>query len=254
MDREFWLERWRTGATGWHQSDTHPFLVRHGPWLLGAAVPGKLSTRAHPPGEYPAGASPASLSLPHPRPPHPRPPRVFVPLCGASVDMRWLRAQGASVVGIDLAASAFQRFYDDAGLEPRVDRTCLFERWTADEIELLAGDFFDADETVLGRFDAVYDRAALFALPPDLRQRYARKMADLCRPGTRVLQVTFEYDQREMNGPPFAVGPDELHGLYGGAFDLHCVERADVLGANDGMRNRGVTALHECAWAMTRRA
>jgi hypothetical protein len=57
-----------------------------------------------------------------------------------------------------------------------------------------------------------------------------------------------------MNGPPFAVWPDELHGLYGGAFDLHCVERADVLGANDGMRNRGVTALHECAWAMTRRA
>lgn len=223
MDREFWLERWRTGATGWHQSETHPFLVRHGAWLLGADVPPRC------------------------------PPRVFVPLCGASLDMLWLRRQGASVVGIDLAASAFRRFYDDAALEPAVDRTCLFERWSANGIELLAGDFFDADETVLGPFDAVYDRAALFALPPQQRERYARKMADLCRPGTRVLQVTFEYDQREMTGPPFAVWPDELGRLYGDAFDLQCVERLDVLAENPGMRGRGVTALYECAWTMTRR-
>jgi thiopurine S-methyltransferase len=150
-------------------------------------------------------------------------------------------------------ASAFRRFYDDAGLEPTVDRTCLFERWSADGIELLGGDFFDADETVLGPFDAVYDRAALFALPPELRERYARKMADLCRPGTRVLQVTFEYDQREMAGPPFAVWPDELARLYGDAFELRCVERLDVLADNARMRDRGATALHECAWTMTRR-
>jgi thiopurine S-methyltransferase len=239
MDREFWLERWRTGATGWHQSETHPFLVRHGAWLLGTAMPSERPPPVHPPRE---------------RPPRPRPPRVFVPLCGASVDMLWLRAQGASLVGIDLAPDAFRRFFDDAGLDPAVDRTCLFERWTADGIELLAGDYFDATETVLGPFDAVYDRAALFALPPELRQRYALKMGDLCRPGTRVLQVTFEYEQREMNGPPFAVWPDELGDLYGGAFDLQCVERLDVLADNAGMRGRGVSALHECAWTMTRAA
>lgn len=223
MDREFWLERWRTGTTGWHQAETHPFLLRHGGWLLGAG-----QARA-------------------------RPPRVFVPLCGASLDMLWLRRQGAAVVGIDLAASAFRRFYDDAALDPVVDRTSPFERWSAGGIELLAGDFFDADETVLGAFDAVYDRAALFALPPDLRERYARTMAGLCGPGTRVLQVTFEYAQHEMSGPPFAVWPDELHRLYAAAFELECADRLDVLAANDGMRGRGLTALHECAWRMTRR-
>jgi thiopurine S-methyltransferase len=232
VEREFWLERWRTGATGWHQSVTHPFLLRHGAWLLG----GDDARRGA--GDEPRGA---------------RGTRVFVPLCGASLDMLWLRRAGASVVGIDLAASAFRRFYDEAGLDPVVDRTCLFERWSADDIELLAGDFFDADASVLGAFDAVYDRAALFALPPELRERYATKVADLCPPGTRVLQVTFEYDQREMTGPPFAVWPDELARLYGDAFELECAERLDVLAENDGMRGRGVTALHECAWRMTRR-
>jgi thiopurine S-methyltransferase len=218
MERDFWLERWRTGSTGWHQNETHPFLLRHGRRLLGGPQP-----------------------------------RVFVPLCGASLDMLWLRQQGATVVGIDLASAAFQRFYDDANLEPVVDRTCLFERWSADGIELLAGDFFDADATVLGPFDAVYDRAALFALPPAMRERYAARMADLCRPGTRVLQVTFEYDQREMNGPPFAVHEPELQQLYASAFTLERLEHVDVTDLNPGMRGRGVTALYECAWEFVRR-
>lgn len=220
MERDFWLERWRTGSTGWHQSDVHPFLARHGEWLVRG---------------------------------EPTVTRVFVPLCGASRDMLWLRRAGASVVGIDLAPEAFRRFYDDAGLEPRVDRTCLFERWHADDIELLAGDFFDADAAVLGAFGAVYDRAALFALPPAMRERYAQHMAELCRPGTRLLQITFDYDQREMIGPPFAVDGAELHRLYDWAFSIQRVERVDVLADNANMRGRGVTALQEEAWQLVRR-
>lgn len=223
MEREFWLDRWVRGNTGWHQGAPHPFLVRHGDWLV----------RGEPPG--------------------PRPARVFVPLCGASVDMTWLREHGADVVGIDVSPLALERYFDEAGLAPRIDRTCLFERWSADGIELLAGDLFDADATVLGNFEAVYDRAALFALPPDLRARYAARMAELCRPGTRVLLVTFEYDQAETPGPPFAVLADELAALYAPAFSLRPLERLDVLADNPGLRGKGVTALFEVAWELVRR-
>lgn len=223
MERDFWLERWRHGNTGWHQSEAHPFLVKHADVLLGA---------------------PAARE---------RAPRVFVPLCGASLDMLWLRQQGADVVGIDLSDLAFRRFYDDADLTPQIDRTCLFERWSAGGIELLAGDFFDADASLLGPFDSVYDRAALFALPPEMRERYARRMADLCRPGTRILQITFEYDQSEMSGPPFAVLSDELERLYRDAFAIRQCEHLDVLAKNPGMITKGVTALFECAWSLERR-
>jgi thiopurine S-methyltransferase len=224
VDRDFWLDRWRSGNTGWHQTDVHPFLVKHGAWLL---------------------ERPASRRAPR--------PRVFVPLCGASRDMFWLRRAGATVVGIDLAAEAPRRFFDDAALEPVVDRTCLFERWHADDVEFLVGDFFDADATVLGAFDAVYDRAALVALPPPARRRYAERMTALCPRGTRVLQVTFDYDAREMTGPPFAVHGEEVGALYGEAFDLRRVERLDVLADNAKMRERGVTSLFEEAWQLVRR-
>jgi thiopurine S-methyltransferase len=236
VERDFWLERWRTGATGWHQTDVHPFLARHGEWLVTGAA-GSRHSAAH-------GAVASQPT---------REPRVFVPLCGASRDMLWLRRAGAAVVGIDLAAEAFRRFYDDADLDPAIDRTCLFERWHADGVELLAGDFFDADASVLGAFDAVYDRAALFALPPAMRERYAQHMADLCAPGTRLLQITFDYDQREMTGPPFAVDGTELGRLYGGAFSIERVERLDVLADNANMRSRGVRSLHEEAWRFVRR-
>lgn len=216
MEREFWLERWRTGQIGWHQAGAHAFLEACGGMLWRTA----------------------------------RAPRVFVPFCGASVDMLWLRRRGASVVGIDLSPEAFTRFCDDAGLEPVVDRTCLFQRWSADGIELLAGDFFDADASVLGPFDAVYDRAALVALPAPMRVRYAAHLTRLCRAGTRILLVTFDYDQCEMAGPPFAVPAQEVAALYGQAFGIERLAHADVLAANARMRERGVTSLHETAWLL----
>lgn len=221
MNPEYWVDRWLNGNTGWHQAEPHPFLVRHGSrlWTGGAA----------------------------------RPPRVFVPLCGASVDMLWLRRQGASVVGIDVAGDAFRRFYADSGLEPVVDRTCLFERWSADGIELLAGDFFDADAGVLGGFDAVYDRAALFALPPELRRRYAARIVDLCRPGTALLLITLEYPQHEAEGPPFAVLEPEVHALYDAAFTIEPLARVDVYADNPRLQAKGVTAIEECAYALVRR-
>jgi thiopurine S-methyltransferase len=210
----------------------HPFLERHGAWLLGAQSAADAGASATPPA---------------------RAPRVFVPLCGASLDMRWLREHGAEVVGVDVSELAFRRFFDAVGLEPRVDRTCLFERWSAGGYELLVGDVFDADGAVLGTFDAVYDRAALFALPAEARRRYASRIAELCRPGTRLLQVALEYDQSRMAGPPFAVTAVEIEGLYGAAFAIEPLERLDVLAANDRLRERGLDSLVETAYTLVRR-
>lgn len=80
---------------------------------------------------------------------------------------------------------------------------------------------------------AVYDRASLIALPPDLRQDYVRHLCCLFPEGMRTLLVTLDYDQREMNGPPFAVSDDEVRHLYSGLANVELLESRDVLPENE---------------------
>ena len=51
----------------------------------------------------------------------------------------------------------------------------------------------------------MYDRASLIALPPEMRERYARHLAGILPPATQILLITLDYPQPEMPGPPFAV-------------------------------------------------
>lgn len=221
MEREFWLERWRSGNTGWHQHEGHPFLPRWWPEL-----------------EARAGVQ--------------RFRRAFVPLCGASPDMLWLRARGTAVVGVDLAPLALRTFFADADLEPVVNRVCLFERWSADDIELLAGDVLEVDEESLGTFDAIYDRAALVALPTALRARYAERLASLSRTGTRMLLVSLEHDA-PASGPPFAVPAAEIDALYRDSFTIVSLDGEDVTADSQKLRERGAKRVLETAFELVRR-
>lgn len=221
MDPQFWLERWHSGNTGWHQREGHPFLRRWWPEL-----------EAH-------------AGVPHFR-------RAFVPLCGASPDMLWLRARGTAIVGVDLAPLALRTFFADAALEPVVNRVCLFERWSANDIELLAGDVFDVDAESLGTFDAIYDRAALVALPSASRPRYAERLAALSRAGTRMLLVSLEHDA-PASGPPFAVPATEIEALCRDAFAIAPLDRQDVTADSPGLRERGATRVLETAFELVRR-
>lgn len=133
---------------------------------------------------------------------------VLVPLCGKSLDLHWLAERGHRVTGVELSSIACAAFFDDAGLQP--DRTPVgaYMAWSHGPITLLEGDLFALE----GRFEAVYDRAALIALPPDLRVRYATTLKRCVRgPG---LLVTLEYDPAEREGPPWSVTDEEVHRLF----------------------------------------
>ena len=81
-------------------------------------------------------------------------------------------------------------------------------RYSADGIDIFAGDIFEITADVLGPVDAVYDRAALVALPEGMRRRYAAHLAGITAVAPQLL-VTFEYDQAEMDGPPFSITEEE---------------------------------------------
>jgi thiopurine S-methyltransferase len=219
MDPSFWHERWRTGQIGFHQAVTHHFLETWWP-TVGLA----------------AGS------------------RVYVPLCGKSLDMAWLAARGHRVVGSELSPIAVADFFASLSLVPTTSQCGAFRVHRAGPFEILEGNALDLEPGLLGPVDAVYDRAALVALPPVMREHYARSFTRLLPAGTSALLIAFEYPQALKEGPPFAVMPDEVDLLYGGEFSVREVERMDVTAGSPKFVEAGVPAVFEVAYHLQRRS
>lgn len=158
--------------------------------------------------------------------------RVFVPLCGKSNDMPWLRAEGHEVLGIELADIAVRAFFAEHGMTPAHTKVAPFEHFRADGYHLLCGDYFALTRETGGPFTAIYDRAALIALPPEMRRAYAAHMTALAETDTCMLLITVEYDTSVISPPPFAVSADEVSALYGDAWAIEDrgTRAADVKG------------------------
>ena len=204
MEANFWQGRWSEGRIGFHEGKANAHLVKH------LAVLG-------------AGR------------------RVLVPLCGKAEDLAFLAAQGHQVVGVELVEPAVRAFFEEHGAKPEVAREGPFTRYTAQNITLLAGDFFATTRELLGPVDALYDRAALIALPEPMRGQYVKHLRKLMPPGAPGLVITVEYPQDEMEAPPFSVIEAELRSHYAG-LQLELV--GQVLA--EGPRMTPIGALEKC--------
>lgn len=146
--------------------------------------------------------------------------RVFVPLCGKSLDLLWLASQGHPVVGVELSPIAVGAFFAESRLAVTSTRDGKFTRWQSGRIDILCGDFFDLTAADLGDITVVFDRASLTALPEELRHAYLahlRKiLPDQCR---MFLLTTEEPDDDETQDQAFAIA-DEITSLYTLAFDI----------------------------------
>ncbi len=218
MQRQFWHERWQNKEIGFHQEDVNGHLQQFWPDINA-----------------------------------PRDAYIFVPLCGKSRDMLWLRDQGYKVLGVELSPIAANEFFDESNLSPSVSVQPPFERWEDDNIAILVGDFFDLTPAQLQGCGAVYDRASLIALPPEMRERYAQHFAQLIQPSIETLLITLEYEQSQMAGPPFAVSDSEVQQLYAEHCHVELLHIVDALDDSPNFRKRGLTRLHEKVYRLTRR-
>lgn len=215
MEAEFWQEKWNRNEIGFHLSQIHPLLKRYLE-QLGSAAQG----------------------------------RVFVPLCGKTLDMHYLHEQGAEVIGAELSEKAVVAFFAEAGLEPDVSDWHGGKCYRHDGITIFQGDIFALDANTLGAVDAIYDRAAAIALPASLREQYARHLAGLTNNAPQLL-ITLSYNQSEMPGPPFSVDADNVRTLYGQRYQLQSLSSKAILDHEPGFRERGLTALTESCWLLT---
>ena len=211
MDADFWHQRWQANQIGFHQSRVNALLAAF------------VKTMNLAPG---AG--------------------IFVPLCGKTLDIAWLREQGYRVLGAELSEIAIRQLFEEMALAPEVTLLGKVTRYAAKDVEIFVGDIFDLNAETLGPVDAVYDRAALVALPPEMRMQYARQMVGLTRHAPQLL-ITFEYDQSVISGPPFSVTAGEVERLYGNDYRLKSVKTRAVEG---GLK--GICPAEETLWTMTR--
>ena len=217
MQPEFWHQRWADNQIGFHQTTPTPLLLKH--WSALGIAPGAT---------------------------------VFVPLAGKSLDMAWLAAQGHRVLGVELSQRAVDDFFAEHGLQPEVEITRYGIHHRAGGIELICGDAFGLDAELLRDCAGVFDRAALIALPPALRARYAGELYAALPAGCRGLLVTLEYPQHERDGPPFSVPESEVHALYDGEWNIELRERRPIPPEHPGFVS-GVSRVDTAVYALDRR-
>ncbi|MCY6383495.1 thiopurine S-methyltransferase [Hoeflea prorocentri] len=194
MDEDFWQARWRDNRIGFHEAEPNSLLSSHYARL-------KLE-----PGS-----------------------RVFVPLCGKAVDLDWFVGNGHHVIGVEFNQRAVEEVFERNGLSPQVRMVGQHRHYSAAALDLFAGDFFGLTPDMIGSVDAVYDRAALIALPVSLRRRYVRHLFEITNFARQFL-ITLDYDQTQMDGPPFSVPADEIDVLYGGRYRTELLESREMTG------------------------
>jgi thiopurine S-methyltransferase len=218
MEPQFWHERWAINQIGFNQSDVNPYLVKLWP---------ELNVNE---GE-----------------------RVFVPLCGKSIDMTWLVNQGLYVVGAELSQTAVAAWFSENGLVPEIREQGAFQVYRHERCEIWCGDFFALKAKDIGNCTAFYDRAALIALPSEMRWRYVEQLNRLLSEDARGLLITLDYEQSQIPGPPFSVDDDEVQQLMTPQWRVKRVGEWDVLDQSAKFKQAGATRLMEYAYRMFRR-
>lgn len=188
VDPEFWITAWNEGRTSFHQKDYHEKLVEYFPQLN----PEKGQ-------------------------------KILVPLCGKTKDLLWLQGLGLHVHGVELYEQAVEAFFKENELSaPQKTQDQDFVRYTHGNIVLSCGDVFQLNEK--DTYDFIYDRGSLVAFPLSTRQRYAQTIARSLRTGGKYLLIVYEYDQSQLEGPPFSVDANEIHALYEDQFNIKLME------------------------------
>lgn len=209
MDADFWHRKWTDNEIAFHEGEANTLLVEYFPRL-----------------SVPDGG------------------RVFLPLCGKTRDIAWLLSQGYRVAGAELSETAVRQLFDELDVEPEISTAGDLSHCRADGIDIFVGDIFQLSRAMLGPVDAVYDRAALVALPRSMRAGYTSHLVDITDRAPQLL-ITFEYDQELMDGPPFSIHDTEVRQHYRDHYQLTRLEQRKVPG---GLK--GKCAAQESAWLL----
>lgn len=198
MEPDFWHQKWQSNVIGFHISEPNPLLVSNFK---------ALSVKEN--------------------------GRVFLPLCGKTLDISWLLSTGYRVAGAELSEIAVNQLFEELGINPNKTDLGDLTHYSAENIDIFVGDIFHLSSKDLGDVDAVYDRGAFVALPKEMRDRYATHLIHITHSAPQLL-ISFEYNQHLVPGPPFAISNQELTQQYRDTYDVTLLASEAVVGGLKG--------------------
>ncbi len=208
MNNEHWIQRWTEKNIGFHEDSINSLLIKHFKTL-------DLPTNS----------------------------RIFIPLCGKTLDISWLLMLGHDVVGAELSEIAVKELFEELHILPKVSKENGVIRYHTTGIDIFVGDIFDIDTSMVGKIDAIYDRAALVALPKDVRIKYTQHLRELSNNATQIL-FCCEYDQSIMKPTPFSIEQSEIEEHYKDHYKIKLLERIEIEGGLKGKYYANDTAWH----------
>lgn len=186
MSVDDWNKRWDKDQTQFHMPKVHPVLQKH----IQRLTDGK---------------------------PH---LRIFVPLSGKSLDLKWLLDQGHEVVGCDCSERGCQEVFDRDGIPFSSEyrhtvKSNLYKATDGRKLTMYAGDFYDLHRKELGEFDCVWDRGSFVAVPVTRRKEYSDILVSTMTNETKYMLDCFLVDNEIFGGPPFDCCENDVRKYFG---------------------------------------
>ena len=203
-----WKSLWQEDRIGFHLPEVNPYLMRFSDQLL-----------------------------------HQNPDRVFVPLCGKTLDLCWLTKKTKKVIGVELVSMAVQDFFAENNIDYLIQQDETLQKFSSKSIDIYLSDFFDLNHEQTSSFKAIYDRASIVAIEKPERREYVDHLISFLDPAGRILLITLEFNQNQMEGPPYSVPAEEIEKLFAPLGSLKLLETCDIL--DDRFRNKGLDRLLE---------
>ena len=217
MEHQFWHERWAKKEIGFHEGTVNQYLHDHWPELAGNGTG-----------------------------------TVLVPLCGKAHDMWWLHDRGHAVIGVELSDVACKDFFEEGQEKAKVHPGEPFTKFAHDDLQLWCGDFFQLVPEDLKHVRLVYDRAALIALPPHMRQDYVDHLTAVIPDGTHILLITLDYDT-DIKGPPFNVSDEEVQKLYSADYEIEHILTNTLAKDHPFTKRKGLAGATESVFRLRKR-
>ncbi|XP_013388873.1 probable thiopurine S-methyltransferase [Lingula anatina] len=197
-----WIGAWERNSTRWHMPNVNCFLEE----FLDVLLAGKKAAK------------------------------ILVPLCGKTIDMKWLADLGHTVIGVDGAEKAATEFFTEQNIAYKVEPCDAIQGTLCcsmdNKIRIYVGDFFKFNQDFEGQFDAIWDRASLVAIDESDRLQYVNILNSVLKPGCHCLIEAMDFIPSEKSGSPHAIPLECVRELFGNDYNVKLLKC--INGQEDG--------------------